>query len=149
VIAVDTNVLVYAHREEAPAHQQALSWIRKLAEGLEPWGLPVFCLGEFVRVVTHPRIFDPPTPLARVLEDVDALLESPTVRLLQPGARYLRLFTECVREGDMRGNLAFDAQIAALCREQGASLLTSDRDFARFPRLGTIDLSENGGGRVR
>ena len=60
MIAVDTNVLVYAHREELPQHQQARARLVELAEGPALWGIPVFCLGEFLRVVTHPCLFDPP-----------------------------------------------------------------------------------------
>jgi len=133
VIAVDTNVLIYAHREELPQHRQALAWLRHLAEGPVPWALPVFCLGEFIRVVTHPRIFDPPSPLDLALAALDTLLQSPTLRVLFPGPRYAAFFCQCVLEADARGNLAFDAQIAAVCKEQGASiLLTLDRDLPAF-----------------
>jgi len=102
----------------------------------------VFCLGEFVRVVTHPRVFDPPSSMEEALEALEAFLASPSVRLLLPGEQYAALLRQCLREGDARGNTAFDAQIAALCREQGIDrLLTEDRDFARFPRLRTVLLS--------
>lgn len=136
MIAVDTNVLVHADREEMPLHREAVAALRALAEGDGAWALPVFCVGEFVRVVSHPRVFDPPTPAVEALGLVEALLESPSVRLLVPGARYLPLLRDMVRLGAVSGNLVFDAQIAALCLEQGArTLLTEDRDFARFPGL--------------
>jgi toxin-antitoxin system PIN domain toxin len=136
LIAVDTNVLVHAHREESEQHRAALSRLTQLAEGDIPWGLPVFCLAEFVRVVTHPRIFAPASPLERALEFVERVLAAPSVRMLHPGPRYPKLFVESVRAGDARGNLAFDAQIAAVCLEHGArELITLDRDFARFPQL--------------
>lgn len=134
--AVDTNVLVAAHRAGLPRHEKARAWIRHLAEGSQPWGLPVFALGEFVRVVTHPRVFDPPSTLDQALSAIDALLASPTARVLSPGRRYPELFAAACRAADARGNLAFDAQIAAVCVEHGASrLLTLDRDFARFPHI--------------
>ena len=136
MIAVDTNVLVHAHREESEQHRAALSRLTQLAEGDIPWGLPVFCLAEFVRVVTHPRIFAPASPLERALEFVERVLAAPSVRMLHPGPRYPKLFVESVRAGDARGNLAFDAQIAAVCLEHGArELITLNRDFARFPQL--------------
>ena len=136
MIAVDTNILVQAHREELDRHAQALARLRKLAEGGVPWGLPVFCLGEFARLVTHPRVFSPPSTVDQALEALDALLRSPSVRVLVPGPRYPQLFADCLRTGDARGNLAFDAQIAAVCLEQGArELLTLDRDFSRFQEL--------------
>jgi toxin-antitoxin system PIN domain toxin len=136
VIAVDTNVLVFADRSELPKHRAALTALRRLAEGSEAWALPVFCIGEFVRVVSHPRLFDRPTPASEAVDAVAALLESPSVRLLSPGARYWPIFAELVRDGNVSGNLVFDAQIAAVCLEHGArTLLTDDRDFARFPKV--------------
>jgi predicted nucleic acid-binding protein len=98
--------------------------------------MPVFVIGEFCRVVTHPRILTPPTPLEVALEVIDHLLSCPTVRLLVPGPRYPELFHKMCKEADARGNLVFDAQIAAVCQEHGATrILTADRDFARFPGL--------------
>ena len=133
MIAIDTNVLVYAHRGETPQHSVALARLRSLAEGGVPWGLPVFCIGEFVRVVTHPRLFHPPTKLAAALGFLDQLLGSPAARLLLPGPTFPTLFAEACRDGAANGNLAFDAQLVALCREHGVSeILTEDRDFARF-----------------
>lgn len=143
MIALDTNVLVYAHREETPKHEQALGWLTHLAEGALPWALPVFCLGEFVRVVTHPRVFDPPTGLVTAIEALLGLLESRTLRVLNPGPRYPELYAQHLREADARGNLAFDAQIAALCAEHRITkLLTADRDFARFTKLKLLTLDD-------
>lgn len=143
MIAVDTNILIYAHREELPQHGRSLEWLSHLAEGTVPWAIPVFCLGEFVRVVTHNRIFDPPTTLEIALEALAGLQDSPTLRILSPGPRYPILFQKCVLEADARGNLAFDAQIAAVCLEQGVStLLTLDRDFARFSSLKLLTLTD-------
>lgn len=143
MIAVDTNILIYAHREELPEHVSALAWLTRLAEDPLLWGLPVFCLGEFVRVVTHPRIFDPPTRLESALEALFGLLASPSLRVLNPGARYPELFSQHLQEADARGNLAFDAQIAAVCVEHRVTaLLTADRDFARFAKLKRLSLSD-------
>jgi len=147
LIAVDTNVLVYAHRESSDHHAAAAAWLRHLAEGAVPWGLPVFVLGEFVRVVTHRRIFAAPSSLEAALDFLDALLESPTARLLAPGARFPELFAGQLRSAAARGNLVFDAQIAAVCAEGGAPrLLTGDRDFHRFPGIEVVPLAEGPGG---
>lgn len=136
MIAVDTNVLIYADRGKLPLHRQALSALRRLAEGAEAWAIPVFCIGEFLRVVTHPRVFDPPTPANEAWASLAALLQSPSVRLLTPGSSYLELLAEQIETSGAIGNLVFDAQIAAVCLEHGArTLLTEDRDFARFPTL--------------
>ncbi len=132
MIAVDTNVLVYAHRAETERHGEARARLTRLAEGAAPWGLPVFCLGEFVRVVTHPRVFSPPSTLPQALAFLDALLASPSVRLLTTDAEYWPSFRDACVAGEATGNLAFDAQLAALCLAHGATLLTADRDFARF-----------------
>ncbi len=138
MIAVDTNVLVYAHREELPQHGQARTRLTELAEGDALWGIPVFCLGEFVRVVTHPRLFDPPYTVDEACRALDRLLASPTLRVLFPGQRFWPLLAEAVCEADAVGNLVFDAQLVALCRETGVStLLTEDRDFDRFASLKT------------
>lgn len=102
----------------------------------------MFCLGEFVRVVTHPRVFDPPSTMQEALEALGVFLAVPNVRLLLPGEQYAATLIQCLDEGDARGNIAFDAQIAALCREQGIDrILTEDRDFARFSRPRTVPLS--------
>ena len=138
MIAVDTNILVYAHREELPQHAAARRRLTALAEGDAPWAIPVFCLGEFVRVVTHPRLFDPPHTIDEACAALDRLLESPTVRILNPAERFWAMLAQAVREADAMGNLVFDAQLAALCRENGVSaLLTEDRDFDRFAGLRT------------
>lgn len=136
MIAVDTNVLIYAHRRETGSHQRALVRLKALAEGDRPWALPVFCIAEFVRVVTHLRVFSPPSELRIALDFIDRLLESPSLRLLLPGEDYPEIFRGACEAGAVRGNLAFDAQIAAVCFEHGVhELLTSDRDFARFSPL--------------
>ena len=141
MIAVDTNILVYAHREELPQHAAARARLTELAEGDETWAIPVFCLGEFLRVVTHPRLFDPPYRVEEACQALDRVLESPSLRVLDPGERFSRLLCEAMREASASGNLVFDAQIVAVCRESGiAALLTEDRDFARFERFPTQHL---------
>ncbi len=134
MIAVDTSVLVYARRAESPHHGAARALVAGLAEGTAPWALPWPVVYEFVRVVTHPRVFDPPSPLDAVLRDLESLLASPSLTLLGEGSGHARLMGEQLRGGSASGNLAHDAHIAALVVEHGVSeLLTADRDFARFP----------------
>jgi len=142
MIAVDTNILLYADREETPQHRAALQALRRLAEGHEAWAIPIQCVGEFLRVVSHDRVFQPPTPIGEALASIESLLASPSARVLVPGGRYLRILREVIERADVRGNLVFDAQIAAVCLEQGAStLLTEDRDFTRFEGLMPLSLS--------
>jgi hypothetical protein len=149
VIAVDTNILVYADRRESPRHAPALDALRALAEGSEAWALPIFCIGEFVRVVSHPRLFDPPTPAADAIDAIESLLESPSIRLLSPGSRYVPLLRQVVAEGGASGNLVFDAQIVAVCLEHGArTLLSEDRDFERFRSISVRRLPTRGSPRA-
>ena len=145
MIAVDTNVIIAAHRSEHQLHGRANERLRAVAEDDIPWGLPVFCLGEFVRLVTHARVFSPPSSLDDALQAIGALLASPTVRLLSPGDGYFQYLSRALRDGDARGNLAFDAQIVAVCREHGVDrLLTADRDFARFEAISVELLGREG-----
>ena len=127
---------MYAHREELPLHSVAVTKLTELAEADAPWGIPIFCVGEFVRVVTHPKLFHPPYTASEACKALDRLLESPSLRLLRPGQAFMSLFSDAIHEANAIGNLVFDAQIVAVCREFGVScLLTEDRDFARFPRF--------------
>jgi len=136
VIAVDTNVLVYAHRGEFSQHERARGLLAELADGDALWAIPVFCLGEFLRVVTHPSILKPPTRTAEAVRAIEALLHSPSLRLLVPGERYPRLLLDLVTTSRVSGNLVFDAQIAASCLEHGVrTLVSNDRDFSRFPEI--------------
>jgi len=136
MIAVDTNVLVHAHREECANHKVSLAALRHLAVGVVPWGLPVFAVGEFVRVVTHPRLFSPPSTIRDAFRSVRGLLECPSCRVLSPGRHFASHFESMCDEGGMTGNMVFDAQIAAVCIEHGATdILTFDRDFRRIPGI--------------
>lgn len=143
MIAVDTSVLVFAHRAGSAHHARAALWLRHLAEGAIPWALPVACVGEFVRIATHRRVFDPPSTLPQVIQAVDALLDSPSVRLLAPTQLHWPLLRAAILAGETTGNLVFDAEIAAVCREHGVErILTEDRDFRRFPFLTIVTLAE-------
>jgi len=133
---VDTNILVYAHREEFDRHEAAVTLLRTLATSAEPWVLLWPCLYEFVRVVTHPRVFSPPTPLADALEALEGLLSSPSVVTVSETSRHGAWFARLLKDSNCTGNLVFDAHIAALMKEHGISeIITSDRDFHRFPGI--------------
>jgi toxin-antitoxin system PIN domain toxin len=136
LIALDTNILVYARREETPFHRQAYNLLKELASGGDPWGLPWPCVYEFLRIVTHPRVFDPPTRLEDAVEDLESLFKSPSLVLLGEGPAHPSHLGRAIRGGHASGNLVHDAHIAALAIEHGVQeLWTIDRDFARFPGL--------------
>jgi len=142
VIAVDTNVLIHAHRSESAWHRAARARLVSLAEGPARWGLPVFCVAEFMRVVTHGRVFNPPSSVSQAAGFIENLVAAPTCELVRPGSEFLDLLMETARQSDARGNLMFDAQIAALCWEHGIdTVLTNDRDFERFVGLRVETLS--------
>lgn len=143
MIAVDTNVLIYAHRTETDLHAAAARELVFLAEGTTGWGLPVFCVGEFIRVVTHRRILNPPSTSPQAVSFLERVLASPSCRIVRPGPDFVSLLTAASLAASARGNLVFHAQIVALCREHGIStILTNDRDFRRFDSLRVRLLSE-------
>jgi hypothetical protein len=140
VIAVDTNILVYAHRQDAPFHPAAMAGTRNLAEGRAPWALPWPCVHEFYSVVTHPRIYDPPSSTAAAISQVDAWLESPSAVLLSEGPAYWPSLRRLLAAGLVTGPAVHDARIAALCLANGVNeLWSADRDFGRFPALKTVN----------
>lgn len=138
MIAVDTNVLVHAHRGESPWHVRAREVLAALAEGEQPWAIPWPCLHEFYAKVTHPRVFSPPSAVDQALDQIEAWSESPGLRLLSEGPDHARTLAGLLRHGHVVGPMVHDARIAALCLDHGVSeLLTADRDFGRFPALRT------------
>ena len=133
---VDTNILVYAHRDETPQHQKALQTLRELATGPEPWVLPWPCVYEFVRVVTHPRVFHSPTPSAEAWRAVESLLDSPSRLQLAEEEGHREILTELLRTSVPEGNTLHDAHIAALLIEHGVhEIITAEEAVRRFPRL--------------
>ena len=136
MIAVDTNLLVYAHREDSPWHAAAAARITELAEDRTPWAIPWPCLHEFVGVVTHPRIYVPPTPLSIAISQIEAWLEAPGLVLLAEVEGYWSELRAALEAGRIVGAQVHDARIAALCRLHGVrELWTADRDFGRFSGL--------------
>lgn len=136
MIAVDTNLLVYAHREDSPWHEAASGCISSLAEARGSWAIPWPCVHEFLAVVTHPRIYDPPTPVEAALDQVAAWLEAPNLELLAESGDYWEQLRPLVGDGRIAGPQVHDARVVALCLHHGvAALWSADRDFSRFPSL--------------
>ena len=135
MILADVNVLVYAHREDADEHRRFFDWLRATIEADAAFAVSDQILSGFIRVVTHPRVFRRPTPLAVALEFTDALREQPNAVSVAPGPRHWRIFSDLCRQVRARGNLVADAYLAALAIESGCEWLTTDRDYARFPGL--------------
>ena len=136
MIAVDTNILVYAHREDSPWHDRALACVTGLANSGAPWAITWASLHEFLAIVTHPRIYNPPTPLAVALAALEAWQASPSLRLLGEGQGYFETLAQQATAGRIQGSKIHDARIASICLHHGIKTLWSaDRDLASFPAL--------------
>lgn len=140
MIAVDTNILVYAHREDAEWHAAAYARIAQLAQNRSAWAIPWPCVHEFIAIATHPRIFSPPTPLAGALDQFEAWVESPSLVLLAESQLHWQQLRGLLLNGKIAGPMVHDARIAALCLQHGVRQLWSvDRDFGRFPDLTVVN----------
>ncbi len=138
MIAVDTNVLIYAHRAESPWHGQARGALKALAEGGLPWGIPSPCLVEFLAVVTGFRGAIQATPLAGAIGQATEWLRAPHASLLHSGDSHAQVLFDLAKAANLKGGQFHDARIAAICIENGVNeLWTADRDFSRFPQLKT------------
>jgi toxin-antitoxin system PIN domain toxin len=132
---VDVNVLVYAHRSDLPEHELYAPWLDSARIGSEPLGLSSVVASGFLRVVTHPKVFTAPSPLEVALAFLEGLRQSPAATTVEPGERHWEIFSDLCRRVAARGDLVPDAFLAALALEAGATMVTADRGFARFPRL--------------
>jgi uncharacterized protein len=138
MIALDTNILVYSVREDSPWHAAALACVRQAAEGSGQWAIAWPCIHEFLAVVTHPKIYKPPTPLADAIQQVDYWMESPTLRLIGEAPGYWEHLKATLRDGKVAGPLVHDARVAAICRASGVrEIWTADRDYSRFHGIST------------
>ena len=138
MIGVDTNILVYAHRKDSPWHDPARKAIKEIAEGQARWALPWACVHEFIAIVTHPRIYKPPSTLEEALDQVSAWLESPSVETVGEDFGYWTVLERLLRDGKVKGPRVHDARVAAVCLFHGVrELWTADRDFGSFSQLGT------------
>ena len=132
MIAVDTNILVYAHRRDSQWHAPARDAVAGLAEGRAPWALLWPCVHEFLAIVSHARIYVPPSDLAAAVDQVDAWLESPSAVLLAEGDQHWAELRSALSAARVVGPQVHDARIAALCAQHGVrELWAADRDFSR------------------
>ena len=135
MVLLDVNVLLYAHREEIPDHEAYRNWLDELIHSPQAYGMTDLVLSSFLRIATHRRIFDPPSPLAAALTFADQIRDRPNRVAITPGARHWEIFSRLCREVQSKGNLVQDAFLAALAIESGSEWITTDRDFSRFPDL--------------
>lgn len=138
MIAVDTNILVYAHRKDSPWHELAYASVQSLAEGKAQWAIAWHSLSEFFSAVTHRRFYGPPTPPDRAIAQIEKWLASPGLVVLAESQTHWPTLAALIRAAKLTGPSVYDARIAAVCIDHGISeLWTADRDFSRFPALKT------------
>lgn len=135
MVLPDVNILVYAHRDTFPQHAAIRTWLQGQLNGESSVALADVVASGFLRVATHPRNFDPPTRLDEALAFIHAVRTHPGSIRVVPGERHWSIFERLCRSAEVKGNLVPDAYIAALAIEHGCELITTDRDFARFPGL--------------
>ncbi len=136
MLAVDTNVLVYAHRQDSPFHDAAADLVRRLAEGAATWAIPWACLHEFYAIVSHRRIYRPPSTPEQAAAQVRAWLQSPSLVLVGESEGYWDTIEPLLLGGRVSGPIVHDARVAAICAQHGVrELITQDRDFSRFPQV--------------
>jgi toxin-antitoxin system PIN domain toxin len=132
---IDVNVLVYAHRQDSPGHHAYRRWLEAVLASDQAYGMTDIVVSGFLRVVTHPRVFKTPSPMARALAFANQVRERPNCVRLSPGPRHWDIFMRLCRLAGVKGNLVPDAYLAALAIEHGCEFVTTDRDYGRFPGL--------------
>jgi hypothetical protein len=138
MIAVDSNLLIYAHKQGSPFHAAAAEVIDSLRHQPAAWAIPWPCIHEFIGIVTHPSIYKPPSTLAEALGFVDSLFASPQLHLLAESPGYFDKLRDLATTARLKGPRIHDARVAALCLHHGVSeLWSADRDFSAFPQLKT------------
>ena len=135
MVLLDVNVLVTAMREDAPSHARLRTYLEALRSAQEPFAISDLVLSGALRILTHPRVFTPPTPLRAALTFIDTVRRSPNAVVVAPGPRHWGIFVSLLDTSGARGNLVADAWHAALAIEHGCEWISDDADFARFPAL--------------
>ena len=139
MIIPDANLIVYAHSTTSPFHPKASEWWRALVNGEETVAIPWMVSLAFLRLTTHPRIFDPAIPIDRALDTVKEWFDYRAVQPIEPGALHLRYLADLLMQVNVGAKLVNDAHLAAIAIEHRAVLHTHDHDFERFSGLRTHD----------
>ena len=135
MMLLDVNILVNAHRKDAPHHSALKGWLEDLINGDQAYGIADAVLSGFLRIVTHTAIFNPPSAMSDALEFCKEVRDQPHCVHISPGPRHWEVFTDLCRQSGVKGNLVPDAYLAALAIESGSEWITTDRDYTRFTRL--------------
>ena len=136
MIAVDTNILVYAHRRGWPFHEQARAALSELFARGQPWAIAWPSIHEFFAVMTNPRASTVPVTSSQCVAQIDELMRVPHLRLMGEGPSHWQTLTALLKAANLQGPMVHDARIAAICLQHGVrEFWTADRDFSRFPSL--------------
>jgi uncharacterized protein len=135
LILIDANILIYARVSSFAQHQLARDWLDRQLNGVPRVGLPWASLLAFLRLVTNPRIFERPEPIADAWDQVLGWVTCETAWIPEPTERHVEVLAELIALPGVHGNLVPDAHLAALALEHGLTLCSTDGDFARFPGL--------------
>lgn len=139
MILPDVNVLVIAHRADQPDHARVRAWLEAEINSQRPLALADLAVAGFLRIVTNPRIYNSPTPLARALAVIDEIVAQPTCVPVSAGGRHWPILRLLLSDADARGNHVPDGHLAAIALEHGSTIATRDRGFARFPGVAWLD----------
>jgi len=138
VLLLDVNVVLAAHRDDHPHHERVRGWFDRLLAGDEPFGVPFTVWASFLRLATNRRVFPRPTPRSDAFEFLAAVRAQPHHVATEPGRRHFDLLQRMCQEADASGDLLPDAVLAAVAVEHGCTVVSLDRDFARFPTVDTV-----------
>ena len=138
--AVDTNIMVYAHRRDTPEHKAARNCLSQLADSPAAWAIPWPCVHEFLGVVTNPKFYRSSSTMAEAIGEIEGWMESPSLRMIGETTGHWSHLKQLLTNGKIVGPMTHDARIAAICCQNGVTrFLTADRDFSRFPDLHTVN----------
>ena len=137
MLLLDVNVLVYAHREDAPNHPEFSQWLQQLVNSDQAYGISDIVLSGFIRIVTHPKVFSPPSSIDQAVEFAQILRSQQNAVVISPGSRHWDIFCRLCKDSTIKGNLVPDAFLAALAIETGSEWITTDHDYRRFQGLRT------------
>jgi hypothetical protein len=142
LILLDVNLLLYAYDPSFERHEKARLWFQEALAGPQV-RLAWATILAFLRIATNPRAFDRPLSMPGAISTVAGWLDQPSVAVLEAGERHWKILSRLLVDGKVGSRLVMDAHLAALAIEHGATFCTSDRDFARFPGLRTLDPLES------
>ena len=139
MVLFDINIYVYAHREDSSYHVPIKKYVEKILKDNSPFGYSLLALSGFLRIITHPRIFNPPTDLKTAVQFTEEIITLPNALKINPGPMHWTIFKDLCRTVNAKGNLIPDAYFAALAIESGCAWVTTDRDYSRFQDLKWIN----------